>query len=238
MSCAACICRVFRFVVYASYSLTICVQSNDLSLFYNVFLCPCIEKTIATRSCGDTTLVRWCIVARSDVRPRTQQHCLVYGNPTKPLAVWEIPSIPDVSWSWSTRNCVNHHNAGQICNCEKQSSHDDVINGNIFRVIGHLCWEFTGGRWRGALMFSLISAWINCWVNNRGASVWQFLGENWPWCKRALQVVHVYHCLLFILNLDEALPTEFLRVIPKPLRPTFASFIPLWNFMPISPEQF
>ena len=40
-------------------------------------------------------------------------------------------------------------------------------NGNIFRVTGHLCGEFTGHRWiRGALVFSLICAWINGWVNN------------------------------------------------------------------------
>ena len=53
-------------------------------------------------------------------------------------------------------------------------------NGNIFRVTGHLCGEFPGdrwiprwpvnsphkGQWRGALTFSLICAWINCWVNN------------------------------------------------------------------------
>ena len=57
-------------------------------------------------------------------------------------------------------------------------------NGNIFRVTGHLCGEFTGprwiphrspvnsphkGQWRGALMFSLICVWINDWVNNREA---------------------------------------------------------------------
>ena len=50
-------------------------------------------------------------------------------------------------------------------------------NGNIFRVTGHLCGEFTGprvnsphkGQWRGGLMFSLICAWINRWVNNREA---------------------------------------------------------------------
>ena len=50
-------------------------------------------------------------------------------------------------------------------------------NGNIFRVTGPLCEEFTGhrwsplikGQWRGALMFSLICAWTNGWVNNRGA---------------------------------------------------------------------
>ena len=50
-------------------------------------------------------------------------------------------------------------------------------NGNIFRVTGHLCGEFTGPRWSprtkandgGALMFSLICVWINGWVNNREA---------------------------------------------------------------------
>ena len=49
-------------------------------------------------------------------------------------------------------------------------------NGNLFRVTG-LCagnspvaGEFpTQGQWRGALMFSLICAWINGWVNNREA---------------------------------------------------------------------
>ena len=40
--------------------------------------------------------------------------------------------------------------------------------GNIFHVIGHLYGEFTGHKVhrRGALMFSLISAWRNDWVNN------------------------------------------------------------------------
>ena len=50
-------------------------------------------------------------------------------------------------------------------------------NGNIFRVTGPLCREFTGYQWipltkaneRGALMFSLICAWINGWVINREA---------------------------------------------------------------------
>ena len=43
-------------------------------------------------------------------------------------------------------------------------------NGNIFRVTGYLCGEFTSPRWkgqrRGALMVSLIFARINDWVNN------------------------------------------------------------------------
>ena len=50
-------------------------------------------------------------------------------------------------------------------------------NGNIFRVTGHWCGEFTGsrwiplhkGQWRGAFMFSLICVWINVWINNREA---------------------------------------------------------------------
>ena len=44
-------------------------------------------------------------------------------------------------------------------------------NGNISRVTGPLCGEFTGhprkGQWRGALLFSLICARINGWVNTR-----------------------------------------------------------------------
>ena len=46
-------------------------------------------------------------------------------------------------------------------------------NGNIFRVTGHLCGEFTGpgdfphkSQWRRVLMFSLICTRINGWVNN------------------------------------------------------------------------
>ena len=46
-------------------------------------------------------------------------------------------------------------------------------NGNIFRVTGHLCGSPVisphKGQWRGALMFSLICARINGWVNNREA---------------------------------------------------------------------
>ena len=46
-----------------------------------------------------------------------------------------------------------------------------LSNGNIFRVTGHLCGEFTGdkGRWREALIISLICAWTNGWVNDRSA---------------------------------------------------------------------
>ena len=65
--------------------------------------------------------------------------------------------------------------------CRVKSKHDMMTssNGNIFRVTGHLCGEFRirrspvnsphKGQWRGALIFSLICAWINAWVNNREA---------------------------------------------------------------------
>ena len=46
-------------------------------------------------------------------------------------------------------------------------------NGDIFRVTGSICGELTGdphtGQWRGALMLSLICAWINGWVNDGDA---------------------------------------------------------------------
>ena len=50
-------------------------------------------------------------------------------------------------------------------------------NGNFFRVTGPLWWGIHRspvnspheGQWRRALMFSLICAWINDWVNNREA---------------------------------------------------------------------
>ena len=47
-------------------------------------------------------------------------------------------------------------------------------NGNIFRVTGHFLRgihrspvnSLHKGQWRGALMFSLICAWRNAWINN------------------------------------------------------------------------
>ena len=50
-------------------------------------------------------------------------------------------------------------------------------NGNIFRVTGHLCGEFTSHRWIPCTKasdaelwgFCLICAWMNGWVNNREA---------------------------------------------------------------------
>ena len=74
---------------------------------------------------------------------------------------------------WETRAClaciINTITADDM-------SYDDVIKWNIFHITGPLCEEFTGhlhkGQWRGSLMFSLICAWINCWVNRCEAGHW------------------------------------------------------------------
>ena len=61
------------------------------------------------------------------------------------------------------------------CPCSTANTHSlahmmTSSNGNIFRVTGPLCGISPHkGQWRGALMFSLICAWINDWVNNREA---------------------------------------------------------------------
>ena len=72
-------------------------------------------------------------------------------------------------------------------------------NGNIFRVTGHLCGEFTGprwiphtkGQWRGALMFSMICVWISGCINNREATAllhddvikWKHFPRYWPFVR-------------------------------------------------------
>ena len=76
--------------------------------------------------------------------------------------------------------CIQHHNGPLMIKTfstvHTASYMMTSSNGNIFRVAGHLCGEFTDprwisaqGQWRGALMFSLICAWIDGCVNNREA---------------------------------------------------------------------
>ena len=56
--------------------------------------------------------------------------------------------------------------------------YDDVIKWKHFSALLAICvgnspvtaeFPTQKGQWRGALIFSLISAWINCWENNREA---------------------------------------------------------------------
>ena len=83
--------------------------------------------------------------------------------------------------TWVTRpRLVKDHKEWMKAACKDFNARLRVMtssNGNIFRVTGPLCREFTGHRWiphhksqwRGALIFSLICFWINAWVNNREA---------------------------------------------------------------------
>ena len=94
----------------------------------------------------------------------------------------DLSSLIYFPWSWiQWKYFWKHHNAGADIDLyyisrTKGLSHGMMTssNGHIFRVTGPLCGEFTGnsphkGQWHGALMFSLICAWINDWVNNREA---------------------------------------------------------------------
>ena len=68
-------------------------------------------------------------------------------------------------------------NMRQSVACDVMIDHDDVIKRKHFPrylpfVRGIHRWPVNSphkGRWRGTLMFSLIYAWINGWINNREA---------------------------------------------------------------------
>ena len=90
--------------------------------------------------------------------------------------VWFVIWRHDLSWN---KVSVEKQNKKLYCNRNRHRawSHDDVIKWKIF-----LCyWPFVRGihrspvnslhkgQRRGALMFSLICAWINGWANNREA---------------------------------------------------------------------
>ena len=77
-------------------------------------------------------------------------------------------------------------------------SHDDVIKCKHFLRY----WPFVRGnhrspvnsphkgQWRGALMLSLICAWINAWVNNREAGdLRRYRGALWRHCNVALKFI-------------------------------------------------
>ena len=82
---------------------------------------------------------------------------------SKTQMLWNYPLIPD--------DDIMHYYS---LSCRPNSLHDDVIKWIHFPpywpfVRGIHRWPLNSplkGQWRGALMFSLICAWINSWVNN------------------------------------------------------------------------
>ena len=91
----------------------------------------------------------------------------------KTICWWDI-----LHYSRSQYCCHPRMNINTVSNSKVTwRNHDDVIKWKHFPS----CWPFVRGihrspgnsphtdQWRAALMFSLIGAWINDWVNNRGA---------------------------------------------------------------------
>ena len=80
-------------------------------------------------------------------------------------------------------------------------SHDDVIKWKYFPRY----WSFVRGihispvnsphkgQWRGALIFSLICAWINGWVNNREAGDWRRRSDHYD--VSVMQLGTIVACL-------------------------------------------
>ena len=91
-----------------------------------------------------------------------------------PMSVLSSPLV----YSWATnqhgRDC--RPDAKDIANNKpyrqhvgEASHHDDVIKWKYFPRYWPFVRGIHKGQWRGALMFSLIYAWIKDWVNNREA---------------------------------------------------------------------
>ena len=97
-----------------------------------------------------------------EIKLLSQQNSLFYA---KTYFHWQVQI---------TKGPHLHHMAQPVSSPEILELHGFMMtssNGNIIRVTGPLCGEFTGleGQWRGASMFSLICVWINGWINNREA---------------------------------------------------------------------
>ena len=107
----------------------------------------------------------------------------------------------------------------QVCN-------DDIIKWKYFPrywpFVRGIHWSPVNshqkGQWRGALMFSLICAWINCWVNNRDSgnlrrhrcSLWRHCNVWYCRCP-SMHVCDVFdpgvHCCI-ILRLHNLYPKK------------------------------
>ena len=95
--------------------------------------------------------------------------------------IWVLTRQPQKLWvnksPYNGIKTYHHNNPVKTFLRDKQQTRDDVIKSkHVLRympfVPGIHRWPVTSpskGQWRGALIFSLICAWINGWVNNREA---------------------------------------------------------------------
>ena len=113
-------------------------------------------------------------------------------------------------------------------------------NGNIFRVTGHLSGEFTGPRWiprtkasdAGLLMFSLICAWINGWVNNGAA------GELRHHRAHYYVIVMIFRKHKKYLHFPSFLGTEIVQLMMTSLNESISALLALCVGTPPVTEEF
>ena len=111
---------------------------------------------------------------------------------------------------WESQHCVSWWS--ETGRYQNTSEHDDIIKRKHF--LHH--WPLWGnssitgefpsqGQWCGALMFSLISAWTNGWVNNWGAGDLRCNHTQWRPCNCSSRyTIHLYpHIIIYARNIHE-----------------------------------
>ena len=123
------------------------------------------SSTFANNTCGSKSVE--CICWRYIYQYWILTNCKMLQMMRK-MQKWQIREIVQSSISQKPPHSSPSH-MSLVCLLYFGANMMTSSNGNIFRVTGPLCGEFTGHRWRRALIFSLICAWTNGWVNNREA---------------------------------------------------------------------
>ena len=122
------------------------------------------------------------------------------------IRLFSSPKLPhsQISWYWRTQMSICGVSYPILHeNRKPRRYYDDVITWKHFPRYWPFVWGIHQppvnsphqGQWRGALMFSLIFAWMNGWVNNRDASdsrrhrahydvtvmILHWISFNWGW---------------------------------------------------------
>ena len=119
-------------------------------------------------------------------------------------------------------------------------------NGNIFRVTGPLCEEFTGmanslhkGQLHEALMFSLICVWINGYVHNCEASdlrrhrAHYDVTAIWWHLQDIPRIMHTFRVLLYLLWICIGQPSSIssgiISLVLEPMKQTWTQWLNTMN---------
>ena len=145
-----------------SFNFLLAITLDSLSQF----VAPNRWQDISwTKYSGTMIHIRHCWFGRNQ-KPWSKRYFIHYGQILGNEKRW---------YTQTSHFCTSSHLVKWIQKINKYRFHDDVIEWKHFPRY----WPFVRGihrssvnsprkgQWRGALMFSLIYAWINCWVNNR-----------------------------------------------------------------------